>query len=32
MNWLVEKCRESNTFAWILTGIGIAVMIIIALI
>jgi hypothetical protein len=31
-NWLIQKCRESNTLAWILTGFGIAIMIIIALI
>ncbi len=31
MNWLIQKCRESNTFAWVLTGVGIALMIAIAL-
>lgn len=31
MRWLIQKCRESNTFSWMLTGIGIAIMLAIAL-
>ena len=30
MKWLIEKCRESDGFAWGLTVIGIALMIVIA--
>lgn len=30
--WLTEKCKESNTFAWGLTAIGITLMTIITLI
>lgn len=30
MKWLENKCRESNTFAWGLTIVGIALMVIIA--
>lgn len=30
-NFLVRKCKESNTFAWGVTIIGIALMILIAL-
>jgi hypothetical protein len=32
MNRLEKRCRESNEFAWMLTVIGILVMVIIALI
>lgn len=32
MKWLVAKCRESETASWIVTGIGIGLMILIALI
>jgi hypothetical protein len=30
MKWLENKCRESNTFAWIITVIGIGLMFLIA--
>jgi|LSQX01.3.fsa_nt_gb hypothetical protein len=29
-NFLVRKCKESNTFAWCITFVGIALMILIA--
>ena len=31
-NYLINKCKESNTFAWGLTAIGITLMTIITLI
>jgi len=31
-NWLVNKCRESDAFAWGVTIVGIAIMILIAII
>jgi hypothetical protein len=30
MKWLIKKCRESDSFAWGLTVIGIVLMIVIA--
>jgi hypothetical protein len=30
-NWLVEKCRKSEAFSWGMFGIGIVIMLIIAL-
>jgi len=32
MKSLIEKCKESNNFAWSITAAGIAIMIIIAII
>lgn len=29
MNWLIRKCRESNSFAWSVAVIGIIAMIVI---
>ncbi len=29
MNWLIERCKESATFTWILIAAGVAVMILI---
>ena len=31
-NWLVKKCRESETFAWCFTAFGVLLMILIAII
>ena len=32
MRWLIQKCRESEAFSWAVVGIGIVIMILIAVI
>jgi len=32
MRWLVEKCKASEVFSWAIAGLGIGLMILIALI
>lgn len=31
LEWLTKKCTQDNTFAWALTGIGITLIVLIAL-
>ena len=31
-NWLVNRCRNSNKFSWVITLVGIIIMVIISLI
>jgi len=32
MKWLIKRCKESNSFAWGLATVGIALMVVIAII